>query len=352
MTDSLTSRWAEILRAGPPVLVTGAAGFIGFHLAARLLDAGVCVLGVDDLNPYYDPGLKLARLNRLRARAGFVFERLDVSDRTAVAAYFAVHAPRHVVHLAAQAGVRYSIENPHAYADANLLGFLNVLEGCRSSGVAHLIYASSSSVYGGNHKLPFAVEDNVDHPVSLYAATKKANELMAHAYSHLYDLPATGLRFFTVYGPWGRPDMAYWLFAEAIVEQRPIKVFNHGAMARDFTYVDDVVEAVCRLIPHAAASDPAFDRTAPASGRSWAPYRVYNIGNHRREKLMDLIALIERALGREAEKIFLPMQPGDVVETWADVTDLEEAVGYSPETPLAEGIERFVAWFRSWRGIT
>lgn len=351
MTDHPSARWDEVLRSGPPVLVTGAAGFIGFHVAARLLDAGVCVLGVDNLNPYYDPGLKQARLDLLRARPGFVFEHLDVADRTAVAAHFAAHAPRHVVHLAAQAGVRYSIENPYAYADANLLGFINILEGCRGSGVAHLVYASSSSVYGGNHKLPFAIGDNVDHPVSLYAATKKANELMAHAYSHLYDLPATGLRFFTVYGPWGRPDMAYWLFTEAIVEQKPIKVFNHGAMARDFTYVDDVVEAVCRLIPHAATPDSAFDREAPASGRSWAPHRVYNIGNHRSERLMDMIALIERALGREAEKIFLPMQPGDVVATWADVADLAEAVGYSPDTPLAAGIERFVAWYLGWRGL-
>jgi UDP-glucuronate 4-epimerase len=352
LSANATLPWADALRDGPPVLVTGAAGFIGFHLADRLLAEGVPVLGVDSLNAYYDVRLKQARLARLEGRAGFAFEHLDLAGRDTVASLFDRHRPRHVAHLAAQAGVRYSIENPHAYADANLTGFLNVLEGCRHHGVAHLVYASSSSVYGGNHKLPFSVADSVDHPVSLYAATKKANELMAHSYSHLYGLSATGLRFFTVYGPWGRPDMAYWLFAEAILDGRAIKVFNQGAMARDFTYVDDVVEALCRLLPQAAIADPAFDRAAPAPGRSWAPHRIYNIGNHRREKLMDMIAVIERALGTTAQKEFLPMQPGDVVETWADVADLEAAVGYSPDTPLAEGLGRFVAWYRDWRGAS
>jgi UDP-glucuronate 4-epimerase len=337
--------WADTLRAGPPVMVTGAAGFIGYHLCRRLLEAGAPVLGVDNLNAYYDVGLKEERLARLRRLPGFRFEKVDLADRGATEALFAAHAPRWVAHLAAQAGVRHSIENPSAYADANLTGFLNILEGCRRRDVAHLVYASSSSVYGGNRKLPFATTDPVDHPVSLYAATKKANELMAHAYCHLYGFPATGLRFFTVYGPWGRPDMAYWLFTEAIYEGRPIKVFNNGDMARDFTYVDDVVEALCRLIPHPAAPDPGFDPARPVADRSWAPHRVYNIGNHRRERLGDMIAIIERAVGREAEKIMLPMQPGDVLETWADVADLEAEVGYSPDTPLEEGLGRFVRWW-------
>jgi UDP-glucuronate 4-epimerase len=344
--------WAEALRGEPPVLVTGAAGFVGYHVAERLLDAGVPVVGLDNVNAYYDVRLKEARLARLSGRDGFVFARADLADRDALRAVFDLHRPRRVVNLAAQAGVRYSIENPHAYADSNLTGFLNILEECRRHDVAHLVYASSSSVYGGNRKLPFSVADSVDHPVSLYAATKKANELMAHAYCHLYGFPATGLRFFTVYGDWGRPDMAYWIFTERVAAGLPIDVYNDGAMARDFTHVDDVVEAIARLIPQAAAPDPGFDPAAPHPGASWAPHRVYNIGNHRREKLMDMIAIIERALGKTAEKRFLPMQKGDVVETWADVSDLEAAVGYAPDTPLSEGLTRFVAWHGGWRAKT
>lgn len=342
--------WAETLRAEPPVLVTGAAGFIGFHLCNRLLDAGVAVVGLDNLNAYYDPALKRARLAALTGRAGFAFERADLADAARLNAVFAAHRPRRVVNLAAQAGVRYSIENPSAYAASNLTGFLNVLEACRHNAVAHLVYASSSSVYGGNRKLPFSTGDGVDHPVSLYAATKKANELMAHAYSHLYGVPATGLRFFTVYGPWGRPDMAYWLFADAIMDGRPIKVFNDGDMARDFTYVDDVVEAVARLIPMAATADAGFDPMAPDPAASWAPHRVYNIGNDQPARLLDMIAILEAALDRRAEKQFLPMQPGDVPRTWADVSGLAAAVDYRPSTPLDVGLGRFVDWFRGWRG--
>jgi len=345
----MSERWAEALRDEPPVLVTGAAGFIGFHLAARLLDAGVSVVGVAKVNAYYDVRLKEARLAALTGRPGFRFERVDLADRGAMAALFDACKPRRVVNLAAQAGVRYSIENPHAYADSNLTGFLNVLEECRRHAVAHLVYASSSSVYGGNRKLPFSTLDSVDHPVSLYAATKKANELMAHAYCHLYGFPATGLRFFTVYGDWGRPDMAYWIFTERIAEGRPIDVFNNGDMARDFTHVDDVVEAIARLIPKAAQADPAFDLAAPNPASSWAPHRVFNIGNHRREKLTDMIAIIEAAVGRKAEKRFLPMQQGDVLETWADVADLEAAVGYAPDTRIEDGLTRFVAWHAGWR---
>jgi UDP-glucuronate 4-epimerase len=342
------AEWAETLREDGPVVITGAAGFVGFHLAARLLDAGVPVVGLDNMNAYYDPALKAARLARLETRPGFAFERIDLADRAAMEAFFDARRPRRVAHLAAQAGVRYSIENPHAYADSNLVGFLNVLEGCRRTETTHLVYASSSSVYGGNRKLPFSTQDSVDHPVSLYAATKKSNELMAHAYCHLYGFPATGLRFFTVYGTWGRPDMAYWLFTDAILEGRPITVYNDGDMARDFTHVDDIVEAVARVIARPAAPDPAFDAAAPDPARSWAPHRVFNIGNHRREKLMDMIAIIEDAVGRPAEKVFAPMQKGDVLETWADVADLEEAVGYSPDTPLEKGLAEFVAWRRSW----
>jgi UDP-glucuronate 4-epimerase len=338
------------LRGGPPVLVTGAAGFVGFHLAERLLDAGVAVTGLDNLNPYYDPALKQARLDRLRARPGFRFERTELADRDALRRAFDAHRPRHVVHLAAQAGVRYSISDPHVYGESNLTGFLNILEECRRVGVAHLLYASSSSVYGGNRKLPYAVGDAVDHPVSLYAATKRANELMAHAYAHLYALPATGLRFFTVYGPWGRPDMAYWRFAEAILEGRPIDVYNHGDMGRDFTWIGDIVEAVTRLIALPAAPDPAFDPMAPDPGASWAPHRIYNLGATRPEPLMAMIAILEAAIGRTAEKRFLPMQPGDVLETCADAGPLAAATGWRPTTPLAEGLPRFVDWFRAWRG--
>tara|TARA_B100002003_G_scaffold205199_1_gene198495 strand:+ start:22180 stop:23214 length:1035 start_codon:yes stop_codon:yes gene_type:complete len=337
--------WAEALPDDRPVLVTGAAGFVGSFVAARLLAAGKRVVGLDNLNAYYDPALKHGRLEWLLPEAGFDFRRMDLADREGIAALFAEHRFAHVVHLGAQAGVRYSIENPHAYADANLVGFLNILEGCRAVGCEHLVYASSSSVYGGNRKTPFRVSDSVDHPVSLYAATKKANELMAHSYADLYGLPATGLRFFTVYGPWGRPDMAYWLFTEAILQGKPIKVFNNGDMLRDFTHVDDIVESVLRLVTRPPKADPDFDRMDPDPGRSWAPHRVFNIGNSRSEKLMDLILLIEEATGREAIKEFLPMQPGDVQATFADVSALEAEVDFAPKTPLSEGIPRFVEWY-------
>ncbi|MDF2232875.1 NAD-dependent epimerase/dehydratase family protein [Albimonas sp. CAU 1670] len=340
-------------RIDAPVVLTGAAGFIGAALAEALLDAGVEVHGLDALVPYYDPALKQARLARLEGRPGFSFRAVDLADRAGLAAALDAavgERPAYVVNLAAQAGVRWSIENPHAYGEANLAGFLNLLEECRRRPVKHLVYASSSSVYGGNRKVPFSERDGVDHPVSLYAATKKANELMAHAYADLYDLPATGLRFFTVYGPWGRPDMAYWKFAAAILEGRPIQVFNHGDMQRDFTYIDDIVEGVARLIPHVAAPDPDFDATAPTPATSWAPHRIYNIGARRPERLMDMIAILERLAGREAIKEFLPMQPGDVPATWADVSALERAVGFAPKVTLEEGLTRFMDWFQGWNG--
>ncbi len=349
MTDP--ADWPARLGNQRPVLVTGAAGFIGFHLSERLLGAGVPVVGIDNLDPYYDAELKQARLALLRQHADFAFERVDLADRAGLAALFKAHAFRHVVNMAAQAGVRHSIENPQAYGEANLTGFLNLLEACRHAQVAHLVYASSSSVYGGNRKMPFSVHDNVDHPVSLYAATKKAGELMAHSYSHLYALPATGLRFFTVYGPWGRPDMAYFLFTRAILEGRPIRVFNHGRMERDFTYIDDIVEAVARLIPLAPTPDPEFDSTEPDPGRSWAPHRLFNVGNARPEKLTDMIALLEELTGREATRELVDMQPGDVPATCADVADLEAAVGFRPATSLGEGLARFVAWYREHYGV-
>lgn len=351
MTDAAArpDQWADRLKGGPPVLVTGAAGFIGFFLSEKLLQAGVEVVGFDSLNDYYDPALKAARLDILRQSDGFRFVQGELEDSGAVRSLFDEARPRHVVNLAAQAGVRYSIDNPSAYAAANLTGFLNILEGCRAHQVAHLVYASSSSVYGGNKRLPFSTHDGVDHPVSLYAATKKANELMAHSYAHLYALPCTGLRFFTVYGPWGRPDMAYFKFAEAIREGRPIQIYNNGEMERDFTYVDDIVEGVARLIPMAAAPDAAFDPARPDPASSWAPWRVYNIGNRRKEKLMDMISALEREMGREAVKEFLPMQPGDVTATWADIDDLEDAVGFKPDTPLAEGLAKFARWHAAWR---
>ncbi len=333
------------------MLVTGAAGFLGFHLADRLLEGGARVVGLDNLNAYYDPALKRARLAQLEGRAGFRFLRADIADRAAVEAAFTEHAPAHVVHLAAQAGVRHSIENPHAYAEANLTGFLNILEACRHGRVAHLVYASSSSVYGGNARLPYSVRDRVDHPVSLYAATKKANELMAHAYAHLYGLAATGLRFFTVYGPWGRPDMAVFLFTEALYEGRPIRLFNEGRNARDFTFVDDATEAVRRLIPRPPRPDPGFDRAEPDPARSWAPHRVVNIGNRRREPVRRLVEILEGLTGRTARIELVPDQPGDVTETWADVGELEAEIGYRPDTPLERGLARFVDWYRGYRGI-
>lgn len=322
------------------VLVTGAAGFIGMHVSERLLARGIDVFGIDNLNDYYDVSLKEARLSRLFPSKQFKFEKLDLADREGVARLFLHERFDRVIHLAAQAGVRYSLKNPLAYADANLIGFVNILEGCRQTDCEHLVYASSSSVYGGNTKVPFSEEDNVDHPVSLYAATKKANELMAHAYSHLYGLPATGLRFFTVYGPWGRPDMAYFSFTQAILEKRPIQVFNHGDMKRDFTYIDDIVEGVVRVLDKVPA---------PAEGQPAAPaHRVFNIGNHQPVQLLDFIAVLESALGGEAEKVFLPMQDGDVPLTYADTRALQDWVGFSPATPLEVGLGRFVEWYNSY----
>jgi UDP-glucuronate 4-epimerase len=330
------------------VLLTGAAGFIGFHVAQRLLADGHHVLGLDNLNDYYDPTLKQARLDQLTPHAAFTFERLDVSDRSGMAELFRRHRPTWVVHLAAQAGVRYSLRNPHAYVDANLVGFLNVLEGCRHHAVEHLVFASSSSVYGANTRLPFSVHDNVDHPLSLYAATKKANELMAHTYAHLYGLPCTGLRFFTVYGPWGRPDMALFLFAQAMLEDRPIDVFNEGRMQRDFTYVDDIVEGLVRVLAKPPAPDPTWSGEHPDPGTSRAAYRVYNIGNDRPVELLRFIEVLEQCLGKRARKNLLPMQPGDVPATRADVADLVRDVGYRPRTTVEEGVARFVSWYRAY----
>jgi UDP-glucuronate 4-epimerase len=333
------------------VLVTGAAGFIGFHVARRLLDRGDAVVGLDNLNDYYDVSLKEARLAILICHPSFRFAKLDVADRSGTAALFKDERLARVVHLAAQAGVRYSLQNPHAYVDSNLVGFTNILEGCRHGGVEHLVYASSSSVYGGNTRLPFSEHDNIDHPVSLYAATKKANELMAHTYSHLYRLPTTGLRFFTVYGPWGRPDMALFLFTRAILEGRPIEVFNHGNMVRDFTYIDDIVEGVVRVLDRAAEPDPVFDSARPDPGTSNAPYRVFNIGNSRPTTLTDYIEALEAALGRTAERNYLPMQPGDVPATGANTDELDAWVGFKPSTPVREGVRRFVEWYREHYGV-
>jgi UDP-glucuronate 4-epimerase len=330
------------------VLLTGAAGFIGMHVALRLLERGDEVVGLDNLNDYYDVQLKLDRLARLTPHDAFRFVRIDVADRAAMAALFDEEGFDRVVHLAAQAGVRYSLKNPDAYVDANIVGFMNILEGCRHGAVKHLVYASSSSVYGGNTKMPFSEADSVDHPVSIYAATKKANELMAHTYSHLYGLPTTGLRFFTVYGPWGRPDMALFLFTRAMLEGRAIDVFNRGDMLRDFTYIDDIVEGVVRTLDRAAEPDAAFDAQAPHPGRSQAPYRVFNIGNQGPVKLMDFIQAIERALGIEAQKNLLPMQPGDVPATYADVSALTEWTGFTPRTEVIEGVTNFVRWYRDY----
>ncbi len=333
-----------------PILVTGAAGFIGYHVARRLLAKGCRVIGLDNLNAYYDPALKQARLRELSAFPDFRFEQRDLAHREAIAGLFAAHRFPFVIHLAAQAGVRYSLVEPHAYIDANITGFLNILEGCRHHGCRHLLYASSSSVYGANTRLPFSTADNVDHPVSLYGATKKANELMAHSYSHLFGLPATGLRFFTVYGPWGRPDMAYWLFTEAITAGKPIKLFNQGDVRRDFTYIDDIVESIVRLMAHPAASNPDWSGDNPDPATSCAPWRVFNIGNHTAVEVTHLVDLIEEAVGRKAKRELLPMQPGDVLETYADVTALQEAVGFAPKTPIADGVRAFVSWYRSYKG--
>jgi len=335
------------------ILVTGAAGFIGYHLTTRLLERGTAVVGFDNVNPYYDPALKRARIARLHAtahRTGSSFKLIeaDLEDREAVEGAFALHQPQQVVNLAAQAGVRYSIENPAAYIQSNLVGFGHILEGCRHHGVKHLVYASSSSVYGGNTQLPFSEHQSVDHPVSLYAASKKANELMAHTYSHLYGLSATGLRFFTVYGPWGRPDMALFLFTKAILAGEPIQVFNNGQMVRDFTYIDDIIESLIRLLDQPAAPDPTFDSANPNPATSWAPHRVFNIGNSNPTPLMDYIDAVETALGITAIKQFLPMQPGDVPVTAADTSSLEAWSGFKPNTPVKDGVARFVAWYRQF----
>jgi UDP-glucuronate 4-epimerase len=337
---------------GIRVLVTGAAGFIGFHLSRRLLEEGATVIGIDNLNDYYDVNLKLARLQQLESKANFKFTRMDIADRQAMGSLFNTASPFDtVVHLAAQAGVRYSIINPHAYIDSNVVGFLNVLEGCRHSGVKHLVFASSSSVYGANTTMPFSVHHNIDHPVSLYAATKKANELMAHAYASLYKLPCTGLRFFTVYGPWGRPDMALFLFTRAILEDKPIDVFNDGNMRRDFTYIDDIIEGLVRVIATVPEPDPLWSGDSPDPGTSYAPYRVYNIGNNNPVELMTFIETIETCLGKKARKNLLPMQAGDVPATCADVDDLMRDVGFKPATPIQEGIERFLAWYRAYYSV-
>ncbi len=332
------------------LLVTGAAGFIGAALSHRLLDRGDEVVGLDNLNDYYDVSLKEARLARLTERDGFTFVKLDVADREGMERLFREHRFDAVMHLAAQAGVRYSIENPHAYVDANLVGFANVLEGCRHGGVGHLVFASSSSVYGANTRLPFSEHDNVDHPVSLYAATKKANELMAHTYAHLYGLPCTGLRFFTVYGPWGRPDMALFKFTRLMLEDKPIPVFNRGEMVRDFTYIDDIIEGVVRVIDRPPEPDPSWSGDRPDPATSYAPWRIFNIGNSRPVKLMRYIEVLEQCLGRKAKMELLPMQPGDVKATQADTTELRNAVGYAPSTPIEEGVARFVSWYRRYYG--
>ena len=333
------------------VLVTGSAGFIGSALSLRLLARGDQVIGIDNLNDYYDVGLKQARLARTLDQLGYTDLRLDIQDREAISTAFAEYQPQRVVNLAAQAGVRYSIENPMSYVDTNLTGFANILEGCRHQGVEHLVFASSSSVYGANTAMPFSVHHNVDHPLSLYAASKKANELMAHTYSHLYRLPATGLRFFTVYGPWGRPDMALFKFTRAILAGEPIEVFNYGHHRRDFTYVDDIVEGVIRVLDRPAAPNPGWDGAAPDPATSAAPYRIYNIGNQHPVELLRYIEVLEDCLGKKAEKILLPLQPGDVPDTYAEVSDLVRDTGYKPDTAVETGIARFVDWYRGYYGV-
>lgn len=337
--------------ASNAVLVTGAAGFIGFHVSQRLLSEGHDVVGVDNINDYYDPSLKLARLDLLKSNSRFSFEKLDLADRGETKALFDRYRFAKVIHLAAQAGVRYSIQAPYAYVDANMQGFLNVLEGCRHNGCQHLVYASSSSVYGANTKLPFSTGDSVDHPISLYAASKRANELMAHAYSHLYRLPTTGLRFFTVYGPWGRPDMAMFIFARSILAGEPIRLFNHGRMRRDFTYVDDVSQGVVRLIDRAPQGLQDWNSDKPDRAASRAPWKIYNIGNNKPEELTYVISLLEKELGKVAVREMLPMQPGDVEATYADVKDLEQDIGFRPATPIEEGVARFVKWYRDYYRI-
>ena len=333
------------------ILITGAAGFIGSSLGKRLLDRGDNVTGIDNINDYYDVNLKLARLKQLQEREAFRFVKRDLQDRSGMERLFAEGGFDAVVNLAAQAGVRYSLKNPYSYIDSNIVGFLNVLEGCRHNNVGHLVFASSSSVYGANTKMPFSVHDNVDHPVSLYAATKKANELMSHTYASLYKIPCTGLRFFTVYGPWGRPDMALFLFTKAILESRPIDVFNYGKMRRDFTYIDDIVEGVIRVVDRIPQPDPLWHGDSPDSAVSYAPYRLYNIGNHNPVELMKFIEFLESCLGKKAEKNLMPIQAGDVPATYADVDDLIRDVGFKPATPIEVGIARFVEWYKDYYGI-
>jgi len=330
------------------IMVTGTAGFIGNHLAIKLLERGDEVIGIDNLNDYYDVNLKLARLERIKDHPNFTDVRADIADREKMEVLFSEHHPQRVVNLAAQAGVRYSIENPHAYIDSNIVGFLNILEGCRHNKVEHLVYASSSSVYGANESMPFSVHDNIDHPLSLYAASKKSNELMAHTYSNLYGLPTTGLRFFTVYGPWGRPDMALFLFTKAIKEGKKIQVFNYGKHRRDFTYIDDIIEGIIRTLDHVAQSNPEWSGVQPDPGTSKVPWRVYNIGNQNPVELMDYIETLEKYLGKTAEKELLPLQPGDVPDTYADVEALIQDVGYKPNTTIQQGIEKFVAWYNRY----
>jgi len=334
-----------------PILVTGAAGFIGYHVATALLKEGRVVIGVDNLTPYYDVKLKEARLAELGKHNGFSFIKQNLADQQATADLFAQYRFPHVVHLAAQAGVRYSLVDPHAYVESNLIGFVNVLEGCRHNGCQHLLYASSSSVYGSNTHMPFSIHDNVDHPLSLYGASKKANELMAHSYSHLFKLPTTGLRFFTVYGPWGRPDMAMWIFASAILAGKPIKLFNHGKMQRDFTYVGDVVESIVRLVARPPAGNPDWSGDRPDPGSSSAPWRVYNIGNNNPVELLEVVELLEKSIGKKAIRELEPMQPGDVPATYADVDALMREVDFKPATPIAEGIARFIDWYRGYHGL-
>jgi UDP-glucuronate 4-epimerase len=339
------------MAAKTPILVTGAAGFIGFHVALRLLNDGIPVTGFDNLNPYYDPRLKQARLAELQKHQHFSFIEGDLADAAAVNGLFAKNAFTHVVHLAAQAGVRYSLVNPQAYGASNLTGFLNILEACRNNTIEHLIFASSSSVYGSNSAMPFSTDQKADHPLSLYAATKKANEMMAHSYAHMFGLPVTGLRFFTVYGPWGRPDMAMWLFSEAIMQDKPITLFNHGEMQRDFTYIDDIVEAIIRLIPKAPTPDPDYSTLDPDPGSSHAPYRLFNIGNHQPVALMRLIEVMEQTLGRKAQIIKADMQKGDVPATFADIDPLRALVDFNPSTPIEVGVPRFIDWYRRYHGL-
>ena len=335
-------------REQAPILVTGVAGFIGFHTAMRLLERGERVIGLDNVNDYYDVRLKKARLAKLKPFKQFTFTKTDLVDRVKMRRLFATQPIAKVIHLAAQAGVRYSLVNPHAYTDSNIEGFLNILEGCRHAKVGHLVYASSSSVYGGNTQMPFSIHDNVDHPVSLYAASKKANELMAHCYAHLYGIPCTGLRFFTVYGPWGRPDMALFIFTKAILEGKPIEVYNNGRMARDFTYVDDIVEGVIRTLDHPATPNQTWSGDRPDPGTSSAPARIYNIGNHQPVELLRFIEVLEQAIGKQAKKKLLPIQPGDVPATYADIEDLSRDVGFKPVTPIEVGIPRFIEWYREF----